>query len=163
MHNRYQIPGGEDTVFENEARLLESHGHTVIRYERNNAEIPAMHGAAKLMVPLDTIYSEKTVREIRALIRRHHADLVHVHNTLLLISPSVYDAAQREHVPVIQTIHNFRMICPNGLCYRDGKICEDCVSKGLFQAVKQLTTGHLIVFQREEIQLHLPEHRHRFP
>ena len=136
VHNRYQIPGGEDTVFENEARLLEENGHTVFRYERNNSELHSMNKAEKLRVPFDTIYSAKTEREVRKLIREQKIDIVHVHNTLLLISSSVCDAARKEHVPVVQTIHNFRLVCPNGLCYRDGKICEDCLKLGLQCAVK---------------------------
>ena len=136
VHNRYQIPGGEDTVFENEAALLEEKGHTVFRYERNNAELNSMHGIQKLPLAADTIYSKRTEREIRKLIREHQIDLVHVHNTILLISSSVYDAALKEHVPVVQTVHNFRMICPNGLCYRNGTICMDCIRYGLGCAVK---------------------------
>ena len=136
VHNKYQIPGGEDVVFENEAKLLEEHGHTVIRYVRNNSELNTMSKPEKLLVPLATIYSKKTEEEISRIIREEHIDLVHVHNTLLLISPSVYDAAIKAHVPLVQTIHNFRMICPAGICFRDGKICEECVERGLFSAVK---------------------------
>ena len=136
VHNRYQIPGGEDTVFENEAKLLEEHGHTVFRYERNNTEIKERSGVGKLALPFETIYSLKSEADIRHLIREKQIDLVHVHNTLLLVSSSVFDAALKEHVPVIQTIHNFRMICPAGICYRDGRICLDCLSKGLSSAVK---------------------------
>ncbi|MBR2768502.1 MAG: hypothetical protein IKD68_06180, partial [Solobacterium sp.] len=86
VHNKYQIPGGEDVVFENEAKLLEEHGHTVIRYVRNNSELNTMSKPEKLLVPLATIYSKKTEEEISRIIREEHIDLVHVHNTLLLIS-----------------------------------------------------------------------------
>ena len=136
VHNRYQIPGGEDVVFENEAKLLEEHGHTVIRYVRNNSELNAMSKTQKLLVPFETVYSKKTEKEIAKILREENIDIVHVHNTLLLISPSVYDAAIKAHVPLVQTIHNFRMICPAGICFRNGKICEDCVTKGLFSAVR---------------------------
>lgn len=136
VHNRYQIPGGEDTVMQQEADLLRSHGHHVFVYERNNAELKEMTPLQKAVLPFTVVYSFKTEKEVRSLIKEHHIDLVHVHNTILLVSPSVFDAARKEHVPVIQTLHNFRMICPNALLYRDGKVCTDCLQHGLNCAVK---------------------------
>lgn len=136
VHNRYQIPGGEDTVFEAETAMLRKHGHHVAVYERSNSELNGMGKLQKLTVPFSMIYSFRTAREIRDLIQREQIQLVHVHNTLLLISPSVYYAALKQQIPVVQTIHNFRMICVNGICYRDGRICEDCITKNLFCAIK---------------------------
>ena len=136
VHNRYQIPGGEDSVMEQEVRMLRSHGHQVFVYERNNAELSNLSFCQKLRLPFQVIYSRKTEREIRSLIRKHSIDLVHVHNTILLISPSVYDACRKENIPCVQTIHNFRMVCPNALLYRDGKVCTDCISHGLHCALK---------------------------
>ena len=135
-HNRYQIPGGEDTVFEQEAELLRQNGHHVFCYERTNDELNQMNKLQKLAVPFSMIYSFKTAREIRSIIKKEKINIVHVHNTLLRVSPSVYYASLKENVPVVQTIHNFRMICPNGLCYRDGHICEECTEKGLNCAIK---------------------------
>ena len=101
VHNRYQIPGGEDTVMQQEADLLRSHGHHVFVYERNNAELKEMTPLQKAVLPFTVVYSFKTEKEVRSLIKEHHIDLVHVHNTILLVSPSVFDAARKEHVPVI--------------------------------------------------------------
>lgn len=81
-------------------------------------------------------FSIRTYREVRRSIRENRISLVHVHNTLPLIGPAVYYAALREGVPVVQTVHNFRLLCPNALFYRDGHICEDCTKKGLHCAVK---------------------------
>lgn len=136
VHNRYQIPGGEDTVFENEAALLRKHGHHVVLYERTNKELDDMNVFQKTAVPLSMIFSVRSYIEIRDIIRKEHIDVVHVHNTLLRISPSVYYVAVKERVPAVQTIHNFRMICPNGICYRDGHICEECVEHGLRCAIR---------------------------
>lgn len=136
VHNYYQIPGGEDTVVANEKKMLENHGHKVILYSRNNSELKSMSKLQKTMLPLTTIFNPRTYREIKQLIREEHIDIVHVHNTLNLISPSVYYAAKAMKVPVIQTIHNFRLLCPGATFYRDGHICEDCVTKGLGCAVK---------------------------
>ncbi len=136
VHNYYQIPGGEDTVVANEKRMLEQHGHQVVLYTRHNSELNEFSKLQKLMLPFSMIFSIKTYREVKHLIEKEKIDVVHVHNTLNLISPSVYYAAFRKKVPVVQTIHNFRLLCPGAAFYRDGHICEDCVSKGLLCAVK---------------------------
>ena len=136
VHNFYQLPGGEDTVIENERLLLESQGHRVVRYFRDNKELKDFSVFRKLLLPVTTIFNPKTYREVRRLIRAEHIDIVHVHNTLNLISPSVYYAALAEGVPVVQTVHNFRLLCPGATFYRDGHICEDCLTHGLGCAVK---------------------------
>lgn len=136
VHNYYQIPGGEDTVVANEKKLLEDHGHTVIQYSRNNSELKEMGKARKLLLPFTTIFNPRTYREVKRIIKEEHIDIVHVHNTLNLISPAVYYAALKCKVPVVQTIHNFRLLCPGAAFYRDGHICEDCVKHGLMCAIK---------------------------
>lgn len=136
VHNYYQIPGGEDTVVANEKKMLEDHGHKVIFYSRNNSEIKEMSKIQKLKLPFTTIFNPKTYKDIKKLIKEENIDIVHVHNTLNLISPSVYYAALNCKVPVVQTIHNFRLLCPGATFYRDGHICEDCGKYGLKCAVK---------------------------
>lgn len=136
VHNYYQIPGGEDTVVANEKRMLEEHGHKVILYTRDNSELKEMGLFRKLLLPITTIFNSKTYFDVKQIIKKEKIDIVHVHNTLNLISPAVYYAAKAMKVPVVQTIHNFRMLCPGATFYRDGHICEDCVSKGLKCAVK---------------------------
>lgn len=135
VHNYYQIPGGEDTVVANEKKMLEDHGHKVILYTRNNSELKNMGLFKKLLLPLTTIYNPRTARDIKRIIKEEKIDIVHVHNTLTLISPAVYYAALRMKKPVVQ-IHNFRLLCPGATLYRDGHICEDYVSKGLGCALK---------------------------
>ncbi|MCD7883771.1 MAG: glycosyltransferase family 4 protein [Lachnospiraceae bacterium] len=136
VHNYYQIPGGEDTVVVNEKKLLEDNGHKVILYSRNNSELKTMSTIQKLLLPFTTVFSLRTYREVKQIIKEQHIGIVHIHNTLNLISPSVYYAAFSCKVPVVQTIHNFRMLCPGATFYRDGHICEDCVEHGLGCAVK---------------------------
>ena len=136
VHNYYQIPGGEDTVVSNEKKLLEDRGHKVIIYTRHNNELKTKWKLKMLLLPFAAIYNPRTSREIKRIIKEEKIDIVHVHNTLNLISPSVYYAARKCGVPVVQTIHNFRLLCPGATFYRDGMICEDCVSKGLWRAVK---------------------------
>lgn len=136
VHNFYQIPGGEDTVVANEKRLLEEHGHEVIEYTRNNSELNSLNKFQKLLLPFTTVFNYKTYREIKKSIKENKVDIVHVHNTLNLISPSVYYAAVSCGIPVVQTIHNFRMVCPGATFFRNGRICEDCLKNGLQEAVK---------------------------
>ncbi len=136
VHNYYKIPGGEDTAVSNEKRLLEQHGHQVILYTRSNQELDSFSAWQKIMLPFTALFSLRTYREVKYLIKKENIDVVHVHNTLSLISPSVYYAAFSCKVPVIQTIHNFRLMCPAATFVREGRICEDCVEHGLGCAVR---------------------------
>ena len=136
VHNYYQIQGGEDTVVANEKKLLENHGHEVMLYTRHNSELKKFNIVRKLALPFTTIFNPRTYKDIKGIIERESIDIVHVHNTLNLISPAVYYAAVKCGVPVVQTVHNFRLLCPGATFYRDGHICEECVNKGLLSAVR---------------------------
>lgn len=136
VHNYYQIPGGEDTVVANEKKMLENHGHKVILYTRNNIELKQMSKLRKLFLPVTTVFNPRTYKEIKKLIRQENIEIVHVHNTLNLISPAVYYAARTMKVPVVQTVHNFRLLCPGATFYREGHVCEDCIEHGLCCAIK---------------------------
>lgn len=131
VHNYYQIGGGEHTVFENEKNMLLENGHAVYIYTRSNDELKTSKWKLLLM-PFSTVWSCKTYREVRRIIKEKKIDIIHCHNTFPLISPSVYYAARSLKVPVIQTIHNFRFVCPNGLFYCNGKICERCREENSF-------------------------------
>lgn len=136
VHNYYKIRAGEETVFENEVRLLRGHGHNVIIYTRDNRELDNMPKIKKLFLPLTTVFSLRTYKDIKRIIKKEKIDIVHVHNYLCLISPSVYYAAFNKNVPVVQTVHHFRLNCPATTLYREGKICRECVRANLFRAVK---------------------------
>lgn len=125
-HNRYQQRGGEDAVVDAEVNLLRDHGHEVIEYQRDNHDLAAMPRAK---AALQTLWSSRTTREVGELIDQFAPDVLHVHNTFPLISPSIYWLAQRRRLPVVQTLHNFRLICPQALMLRNDKPCEDCVGK----------------------------------
>ena len=136
VHNYYQIPGGEDTVVANEIKLLEDHGHEVLLYSRNNTELKTFSKVQKLLLPITTVFNPKTYKEVKKIIKEKNIDIVHVHNTLNLVSPSVYYAARSCKVPIVQTIHNFRLLCPAATLYRDGHICEECLQKGILCSLK---------------------------
>ena len=123
-HNAYQYRGGEDSVVESEIALLRGHGHEVEPYSRHNDEI---RGLGRLRLARDTFWSARTAGNMRNLIAAFEPDVIHVHNTFPLISPSLYWAASGAGVPVVQTLHNFRLLCPQAMLLRDGKVCEDCV------------------------------------
>lgn len=135
VHNYYQNPGGEDSVVANEKRLLESCGNKVVLYTRDNSEISNCKAIKKALFAFQSIYNPKTFFEILKIIDKEKIDIIHVHNTLALISPSVYYAAVLKKIPVIQTIHNFRLICPGAYLYHHGEICEECIIGGFKCAV----------------------------
>jgi glycosyltransferase involved in cell wall biosynthesis len=135
IHNSYQQPGGEDVVFAQECQLLRSYGHEVRTYQRSNDEIEGMSSLQRLMLAKDIISAEGSKRHIRELLRAERPDVVHVHNTFMMISPSVYEACQEMRVPVIQTLHNFRLLCPAWSLFRDGHVCEECPTSGLWRSV----------------------------
>ncbi len=136
VHNRYSIAGGEDRVVQEEKALLEKYGHEVVLYEKSNSELEAIPKVGYALWVKRLIFNRKTYQEVREILRTRQIDIMYVHNTFLMISPSVYYAAVELGIPVIQTIHNFRMFCPGALLYRDGKICEECITQGLSAALR---------------------------
>lgn len=134
VHNRYREAGGEDRVVEKESALLARHGHTVVHYTADNDTIAQVNPIALAGM---TVWNHRSYKDIRALLVREAIDMVHVHNTLPLVSPSVYYAAAAEGVPVVQTLHNYRLLCPNALCFRGNSPCVECItSDSLMPAVR---------------------------
>ncbi|MDX2097641.1 MAG: glycosyltransferase [Leptolyngbyaceae cyanobacterium bins.59] len=126
VHNYYQQPGGEEQIFKTEADLLEANGHEVIRFTLDNDQINGMNS---LTLAKKTLWNSTVYQELRSLIREQKPQVAHFHNTFPLISPAAYYAAKAEGVAVVQTLHNYRLLCPNGLFFRNGKVCEDCLGK----------------------------------
>jgi len=127
-HNYYKLAGGEDQCVAAELAMLRANGHRVTQYCLSN---DAIDGMGRLALASRTIWSRPAFLEMRRLIRVHRPQLVHFHNTFPLISPAAYYAARAEGVPVVQTLHNFRLVCVNALLFRDGKPCEDCLGKAV--------------------------------
>ena len=137
VHNAYRIAGGEDTAFKDDLNFREKKGCNVFTYLRSNSEIDEMGLFEKLLLPFSAIFSFKTYREVKALIKEKKIEKVYVHNTWLLISPSVFYACFSCHVPVTLRAHNYRLLCPAATFYRRGHgVCEECVSCGLGCALK---------------------------
>ena len=127
VHNAYQQRGGEDAVVDSEVALLRAHGHSVSEYRRDNREIEAAAPMSRAALAMDALWSRRTTREVGALLQELRPDIVHVHNTFPLISPSVYSCVARAGVsivPIVQTLHNFRLACPQAMFLRDGRVCD---------------------------------------
>ena len=125
-HNHYQHPGGEDQTFADEGRLLESRGHQVIRFTLHNDVIEGMN---RWELARKTLWNNESYQELQQLIRAERPQVMHCTNTFPLISPAAYYAAHDENVPVVQSLHNYRMFCANSLFLRKGQICESCLGK----------------------------------
>jgi glycosyltransferase involved in cell wall biosynthesis len=126
IHNRYRQRGGEDAVFEDEAQLLEDNGHTVIRYTVSNDDAGHLN---RVKLAGQTVWSAKSYRALSDVIAAERPDVAHVHNSLAMVSPSAYYAARRNGVAVVQTLHNYRLLCPGVSFLRDGKVCQDCLGR----------------------------------
>ena len=134
VHNRYIQPGGEDQVFESESRLLAENGVRVEKVEEQTTYPGGL--VRKIEAAVDCVWSRSWHKEFKTVLRRFQPDVVHVHNFFSAISPSIYYACREEGVPVVQTLHNYRLACPAASFYRDGKICEECLDRGPFHAVR---------------------------
>lgn len=128
VHNYYKWPGGEDQVFAAETELLGSHGHVVFQYTAHNEQILSLGPAA---LAGKTVWNQAVYRDLRTLCNEQRPQLVHFHNTFPLVSPAAYYAARREGAAVVQTLHNYRLLCPGANFFRDGRPCQDCLGRTL--------------------------------
>ncbi|MEO1298494.1 MAG: glycosyltransferase [Cyanobacteria bacterium J06636_16] len=126
VHNRYQIRGGEDAVFDAEDRLLREQGNKIIQYEAHNDAIERL---GKLKTSVRTIWSRESLQRLDEILADQRPDVMHIHNVFPLISPSIYHGAKQHKIPVVQTIHNYRLFCLNGYFFRENRVCEDCLGK----------------------------------
>lgn len=125
-HTRYQIAGGEDSVFEAEKNLLTDNGHTVVEFIKHNDSLNSLSKSEQLKA---TIWNQAVHDELKEILQRERPEVAHFHNTFPYMSASAYDACKSCDVPVVQTLHNFRLLCPNALFYRDAIVCEDCLTQ----------------------------------
>lgn len=130
-HNRYQAinPSGENEVVDSEIEALTTAGVEVIRYLRSSDEIASWSAGRRLALAGAPVWAASAIADVRALIAETRPDVVHLHNPYPLLSPGVVTAAHRLGVPVVQTVHNHRHVCMNGVHFRDGHVCYDCVGR----------------------------------
>lgn len=137
VHNYYQQRGGEATVVALEKKLLEDQGHELIFWSKDNAVIDTWPVTDKLKLMQSTTHSKKSAVEFDKIVEQEQPDICHVHNFFPLISPSIYAVCQRHQIPVVQTLHNYRLICTNGVFFRNGTVCEDCLGQSAYGAVRK--------------------------
>ena len=138
LHNYHRTgaPSGDDSVFKNEVSLLQDKGHKVVVYKRYNDELFNASLIKKIPMFIQAIWSIKSYRDIKKIILKEKPDVAHFHNIFPLVSPSAYYACYKMGIPVIQTLHDFRFLCPIAFFFRDGRICEECAKDGLWKGVK---------------------------
>jgi len=161
VHNRYQRSGGEDAVFELESSLLEGAGHEVQRLVVSNDDIRTLYDRIRTAWSLP--WSSRGYSLVANAIIRNRPQIIHIHNTFPLLSSSVYEAAAAADIPVVQTLHNFRITCANGLLLRDDAPCELCITKSPYNAVRfrcyrnsyfgSFAVARMIAFQRRHKEL----------
>jgi glycosyltransferase involved in cell wall biosynthesis len=137
IHSRYRsgTPSGENRVVDQESDELARAGHEVRRFEKESDEIEHWSAARKALLPARVVWSRESHRELAVLLRGYHPDVVHVHNTFPLVSASVLYACRDESVPVVATIHNYRLVCASGNLLRQGTVCHDCLHRLPFRGV----------------------------
>lgn len=130
VHNQYSPGwGGEDTVAQLEAQMLRDRGHVVDEYKASTAALKNGTMFRQLLAVPSFLWSRQSYKSLCHRISEFQPDIVHVHNTFPRLSPSVFWASRRAGVPVVQTLHNFRHVCVNGLLLRQDQQCEQCVGR----------------------------------
>lgn len=132
VHNQYQKTGGEDIVLSSEKKILISRGHKTALFLRNNKNIYSV--LSKIKTAFESKYSMNAKNALSEKIKAFDPDIVHIHNFFPILTPSIYDACIENKKPVVQTLHNYRIICPGALLMRDGKICEKCIFGNFYWA-----------------------------
>jgi len=127
-HSRYRsaAPSGENRVVDQETAALAGLGHEVELFERRSDDIDEWPAAAKAALPASVVWNGGVRRDLREVLRSRRPDVVHVHNTFPLLSASVLYACRNAEVPVVATIHNYKLACASGDFFRDGAVCHDC-------------------------------------
>jgi glycosyltransferase involved in cell wall biosynthesis len=131
VHNRYRsaTPSGENRVVDQERAALASAGHEVVPFGRSSDEIEHWSRAKKASLPARVVWSGSTYRDLTTMLRDHRPDVVHVHNTFPLLSASVLYACRKAVVPVVVTLHNYKLMCASGDFFRCGTVCHDCMHR----------------------------------
>lgn len=122
IHNKYKQAGGEDSVFNSESELLAQHGHVVEQLIYDNSIINTLY--QRILSGLRTIYNPYSAKEVKRKIQEFDPDIIHVHNFLPIVSPSVFFVAKQLRIPIVLTLHNYRLICPSATLFYNGKVYE---------------------------------------
>lgn len=133
----YALRGGEETVVENENKLLNDNGHIVEQYIQDNRDIESFSISDKISLVSNAIWSRQSYNDLTSKIKTFKPDICHLHHFYPLLSPSVVDACTDQNIPLVMTLHSYRLICTNSMLYRDGAVCTECVGRSLYHSVKR--------------------------
>jgi glycosyltransferase involved in cell wall biosynthesis len=136
VHNYLRPPSGENTVFEQERDLLLSKGDTVFTYIRHNRDIDKMSALKKALIPIRAIWSSDSYYDLVRIIERERPDIAHFHNIFPLISPAAYRACKSRGIPVVQTLHHYRIVCPGALLFRENRVCVECSGMNFLPGIR---------------------------
>lgn len=131
IHNYYQLRGGEDVYVDSLYKLLKENGHEVLLYAKYSSDIKDSL-ISKTKIAIGMFYNKTTIKELTQIVKSFQPQVAHFHNIYPLITPVAYESCKKLHVPIVQTIHSYRFMCPKATLFRDGKICEECVGKRFF-------------------------------
>jgi glycosyltransferase involved in cell wall biosynthesis len=126
-HNKYQQPGGEDVVFDQEAKLLSESGHDINKFVVSNESIEGLISKADAF--LNILENRRIVEEFAERVSSFKPDIVHFHNFFPRLSPGAVSYVLERKIPTLQTLHNFRHVCANGMFLRHNSICQLCLNK----------------------------------
>jgi len=143
IHNEYGKYCGEEAVVQRMVNLFRHNGHIVRKFTRSSAEIPKMP-MGKARAFLSALYNPFAIRKLSALLDDYRPDLVNIHNLYPFISPLALFEIKKREIPVVMTVHNFRLLCPSGLFARHGKTCEECLAGGEWNCVKHNCENSLL-------------------
>lgn len=135
IHSSYKYRGGEERVIELEKQMLEKNGHEVVQFIRENKEIDDYTIFGKAALFWNTTWNFKAVRMLKKIVREEKPDICHVHNMVPLISPAIFRTLNKMQIPVVMTLHNYRLVCPNVHLYKKGRPCTQCVENSSFRAL----------------------------
>lgn len=136
IHNGYLEGGGEEEVVNSEIEMLRRFSHQVVFYQRSNREIKSFSLYHKMcFLAKEIVWSKETYKKIKEIIKKENPDIAHLHNVFLMISPSIYYALAEENIPVVQSLHNYKLYCPKGIFYNNRKVCEVCKNGNFMPSV----------------------------
>ena len=135
VNERYANPAGEDAAVNADLEMLRSRNHLVEHWLVDNRVINEWGMPRRLSLAWKTTWNTDSSRKVRELTERIKPDLIHIHNTLPIISPAAVHAAHQSGIPVVFTVHNYRLLCPAGEFFREGRPCEECHTRSLLRGV----------------------------
>lgn len=127
IHNYYSVKGGEEYIVELQKKLFEQNNHNVFIYSRDYKELDKWF-LGRIWGTFTSIYNPRSIKELKRILSENKIEIAILHNLLPIISPCIIPLLKRNGVEIIQTVHNYRLLCPTGIFFNKGRICEKCTT-----------------------------------